>query len=79
MTPDTSLRVSPVPRLALSMEETAQAVGLCSKAGAPGRDSGRVVKHGHSEENRVRRTPIETKNEPPSTSVSRTLAARCKW
>ncbi len=31
MTHDTSLRVSPVPRLSLSMEETAQAIGLCSK------------------------------------------------
>lgn len=31
MTPDTSLRVSPVPRMALSLEESGQAIGLCSK------------------------------------------------
>jgi len=31
MTPDTSLRVSPVPRMALSLEETGQAIDLCSK------------------------------------------------
>lgn len=31
MTPDTSLRVSPVPRMALSLEEAGKAIGLCSK------------------------------------------------
>jgi excisionase family DNA binding protein len=31
MTPDTSLRVCPVPRMALSLEETGKAIGLCSK------------------------------------------------
>mgnify|MGYP003680127350 CR=1 len=29
--PDASIRVSPIPRLALSLEESSQAVGLCSK------------------------------------------------
>ena len=28
---DTSMRVSPLPRLALSVEETGQTVGLCGK------------------------------------------------
>ena len=28
---DTSMRVSPVPRLSLSLEETGKAIGLCSK------------------------------------------------
>jgi excisionase family DNA binding protein len=31
MMPETSLRVSPVPRMALSLEESGQAIGLCSK------------------------------------------------
>ena len=31
MTPDTTPRVSPVPRMALSMEEAGQSISLCSK------------------------------------------------
>lgn len=31
MTPDTSMRVSPVPRMALSIPETGEAIGLCGK------------------------------------------------
>jgi excisionase family DNA binding protein len=29
---DTSMRVSPVPRLSLSLEEAGKAIGLCSKS-----------------------------------------------
>ena len=31
MTHETLIRVSPVPRMALSLEESAKAIGLCSK------------------------------------------------
>ena len=31
MTPDTSQRVAPVPRLSLNIEETGQAISLCGK------------------------------------------------
>jgi excisionase family DNA binding protein len=41
MTPDT-LRVSPVPRMALSLEESGQAIGLCSKTVAKLINEGRL-------------------------------------
>ncbi|MDA0284783.1 MAG: excisionase family DNA-binding protein [Planctomycetota bacterium] len=62
MTHDTSPRVSPVPRLALSMEETAQAIGLCGKT------VGKLIADG-----RIRFVSVGTRRLVPLTEIQRWL------
>lgn len=64
MTPDTSLRVSPVPRLSLSLEEAGQAVGLCSKT------VGKLITDG-----RLRCVHVGTRRLIPVTEIQRWLDA----
>ena len=60
MTHDTSPRVSPVPRLSLSMEETGQAIGLCSKT------VGKLIADG-----RLRCVTVGTRRLVPLTEIQR--------
>lgn len=62
MTHDTSPRVSPVPRLSLSMEETGQAIGLCSKTVA------KLIADG-----RLRCVTVGTRRLVPTTEIQRWL------
>ncbi|NQV24928.1 MAG: helix-turn-helix domain-containing protein [Rhodopirellula sp.] len=61
---DPSLRISPVPRLALSLEESAKAVGLCSKT------VGNLIRDG-----RLRAVHVGTRRLVPVSELQRWLDA----